>query len=193
MPVLDYFLKHQQALEFAVQHSSSDNLDQMADVIWANQGKLFFTGVGKNGHVAAKAASTFCSIGYAAHYINPVDAMHGDLGALVGGDLILAVSKSAQTAELIDFLQQAYRKRAIIMCLHANEHFDLPWVQHQLYVPMTEECDDLNIVPTASIVVFTALLQSVACELARRSSLTKPQFVFNHPGGSIGKSHDHSQ
>lgn len=190
MSVIDYFHKHQKALEFSAQHLSSDGLDQITDIIWANQTKLFFTGVGKNGHVAAKAASTFCSIGYAAHYINPVDAMHGDLGAVSSGDLIIAVSKSAQTAELLDFLQQARRKRAAIMCIHANENFNLPWVRHQLYVPMAEECDDLNIVPTASIVVFTALLQSVACELARRSSLTKPQFVFNHPGGTIGKTHN---
>lgn len=190
MSVIDYFHKHQQALNFAVQHINSDDLNHVADIIQTNLGKLFFTGVGKNGHVAAKAASTFCSIGQAAHFINPVDAMHGDLGAVGAGDLIVAVSKSAETAELIDFLQQTQRKRAVLMIIHSNENFDLPWVHHQLYLPVIAECDDLKLIPTASIVIFTAFLQSVACELAHRRTLTLSKFVFNHPGGSIGKTHD---
>lgn len=188
MSVIDYFHKHQQALQFAVHNVTESDLARIADLIQHNTGKLFFTGIGKNGHVAAKAASTFCSIGYAAHFVNPVDAMHGDLGAISAGDLIIAVSKSGQTSELLSFLHQAYRKQARLVMIHSNKHFNLDQVHHHLYLPVESECDDLNLIPTASIVVFTAFLQSVACELAHRQNLTVSQFVFNHPGGTIGKS-----
>ena len=69
-----------------------------------SKGKIFFTGVGKNGHVAAKAASTFSSIGLPCFYINPVDSVHGDMGVINQDDIIVAISKGGNTEELIHFL-----------------------------------------------------------------------------------------
>jgi arabinose-5-phosphate isomerase len=188
MPVIDYFQEHVRALQFAARNAHTQQLNTLADIIQQHTGRLFFSGIGKNGHVAATAASTFCSVGCAAQYINPVDAMHGDLGALSAGDLLIAVSKSGETEELLVFLQQAVKKSVTVVLLHSRTGCAAAQIAHTaIYLPVHTECDDLKIMPTASIVIFAACLQSVACELAHRSALTLAQFVINHPGGSIGK------
>lgn len=187
MPVIDYFNKHAEQINHTLTHLEYDQIDNLIELILSNKSALFFTGVGKNGHVAAKAASTFCSIGVPAYFINPVDAMHGDLGMIKGNDLIIAVSKSGNTDELVRFLKQAEKKSAKIVLMHSNAELTFEFSCQSVYVPIQKECDDLNIIPSASIVIFTTLLQSIACELANRSHLTVSDVVLNHPGGMIGQ------
>lgn len=187
MSTLRYFKEHIDQLTYTLGHCDLSQFDCLTQMISNHRKTLFFTGIGKNGHVAAKAASTFCSVGIPSYYINPVDAMHGDMGIVQAGDLIIAVSKSGTTEELLKFLLQASNKSAQIVLIHSNDRLIIPLDCHKIYVPIQKECDHLNIVPTASIVIFTALLQSVACELANQSKLTISNFVFNHPGGTIGK------
>lgn len=187
MSVVDYFQKHQQALNYTATHIDFGVVTKLVDQIQHNRCHLFFTGVGKNGHVAAKSASTFCSIGWPAHYINPVDAMHGDMALIEPNDLVIAISKSGTTEELTRFLSHVSARSAHIVMIHSNAELTPTVVCDSVYVPIQTECDHNHIVPTASILVFTALLQSIACELASRSQLTVQDFVHNHPGGTIGQ------
>jgi arabinose-5-phosphate isomerase len=186
MSFVNYFQKHVDLLQACANSVELNQVDQLIELITTYHKVLLFTGVGKNGHVAAKAASTFCSIGVPAYFINPVDAIHGDMGLIQPDSLIIAVSKSGETEEMINFLQHA---RAKIVLVHGNPNNTLEKFAHlSVHIPVESECDDLNTVPTASIVIFTAFLQSVACEIARRNQLTRSQFVINHPGGTLGKS-----
>ena len=153
-----------------------------------SKGKIFFTGVGKNGHVAAKAASTFSSIGLPCFYINPVDSVHGDMGVINEDDIIVAISKSGNTEELIHFLHHVKHKNCKIVSLHSNPNNNsLDYCYLDIDLHADEEADNLNIVPTSSIAVFTVFLQSIACEIADIKDLSLEEFVSNHPGGSIGQ------
>lgn len=188
MSVIEYFQSHIKALADSIESWPHDQVVELSQLIQNHNGHLFFTGIGKNGHVAAKAASTFCSVGIPSFFINPVDAVHGDMSVIRGEDIVIAISKSGETAELLVFLQKVRKKKAQIILVHSHKNNSaLKFSNLDIFLAVDKECDHLNIVPTASIVIFTTFLQSVACEIANQKQLTLPQFVDNHPGGSIGK------
>ena len=163
-------------------------IDEFVDLLLNCKGKIFFTGVGKNGHVAAKATSTFSSIGLPCFFINPVDSVHGDMGVINKGDILVAITKSGNTEELIHFLKHVEHKKCKIVSIHSNpKNKSLDYSSLDIDLRVSKEADHLNIVPTCSIAVFTIFLQSVACEISERKQLTLEQFVKNHPGGSIGQ------
>ena len=144
--------------------------------------------MGKNGHVAAKATSTFSSIGVSCFFIDPVDSVHGDMGVINEEDILIAVSKSGNTEELIHFLKHVEHKNCKIVSIHSNpKNKSLDYSSLDIDLRVSKEADHLDIVPTCSIAVFTIFLQSVACEISERKQLTLEQFVKNHPGGSIGQ------
>ena len=104
MSIKSFYKAHINTIEKSLLSLNMDEADLFVDLILNCKGKIFFTGVGKNGHVAAKAASTFSSIGVPCFYINPVDSVHGDMGVIDSKDLLIAISKSGNTEELINFL-----------------------------------------------------------------------------------------
>ena len=110
------------------------------------------------------------------------------MGVINEDDIIVAISKSGNTEELIHFLHHVKHKNCKIVSLHSNPNnnsLDYCYLDIDLHVD--EEADNLNIVPTSSIAVFTVFLQSIACEIADINGLTLEEFVSNHPGGSIGQ------
>jgi arabinose-5-phosphate isomerase len=188
MSVINFYKSHIEAITTSLNHLEEDKIENLVDLILNCSGKIFFTGIGKNGHVAAKATSTFSSIGVSCFYINPVDCVHGDMGVIGENDLLIAISKSGNTEELVNFLYHVEHKNCKIVSIHSNNQNkskDYSCLDINLHV--SQEADHLNIVPTSSIAIFTIFLQSVACEISSRKQLTLKQFVQNHPGGSIGK------
>ena len=188
MSVFDFVQRHIDAVKHSMRNVESEKIYCFLYLLLESKGKIFFTGVGKNGHVAAKATSTFSSIGVSCFFINPVDSVHGDMGVINKGDILVAISKSGNTEELIHFLKHVEHKNCKIVSIHSNRNnksLEYSFMDIDLKVRM--EADHLNIVPTCSIAVFTVFLQSVACEISQRKQLTLEQFVNNHPGGSIGK------
>ena len=188
MNLFAYYKKHIDVLAESMEWIDHIKAYEFVDLLLNCKGKIFFTGVGKNGHVAAKATSTFSSIGLPCFFINPVDSVHGDMGVINKGDILVAISKSGNTEELIHFLKHVEHKNCKIVSIHSNRNnksLEYSFMDIDLKVRM--EADHLNIVPTCSIAVFTVFLQSVACEISQRKELTLEQFVKNHPGGSIGK------
>ena len=93
MSVFDFVQRHIDAIKHSVRNVESEKIYCFLYLLLESKGKIFFTGVGKNGHVAAKAASTFSSIGLPCFYINPVDSVHGDMGVINEDDIIVAISK----------------------------------------------------------------------------------------------------
>jgi len=188
MSLFAYYQKHISVLAESMEWIDSIAAHEFVDLLLNCRGKIFFTGVGKNGHVAAKATSTFSSIGLPCFFINPVDSVHGDMGVINKGDILVAISKSGNTEELLHFLKHVEHKKCKIVSIHSNpENKSLKYSSLDIDLKVREEADHLNIVPTCSIAVFTVFLQSVACEISQRKQLTLEQFVKNHPGGSIGK------
>ena len=188
MSVLSFFQYHIDAIQYSLDNLECTKAYQLVDLLFDCKGKIFFTGIGKNGHVAAKAASTFSSIGLPCFYINPVDSVHGDMGVINREDIIIAISKSGNTKELIHFLHYVRYKNCKIVSIHSNPNnksLDYSYMDIDLHVD--QEADHLDIVPTCSIAVFTVFLQSVACEISAIKKLTIEQFIRNHPGGSIGQ------
>ena len=168
--------------------SSIENVDDLVDIILTTKNKIFFTGVGKNGHVASKAASTFNSVGIQVLFINPVDAVHGDMGLIDTDDIIVAVSKSGDTDELLCFLKNAIERTKNIWVIHSKKNNkSLNFSYKDIYVPIEKEVDYLEIVPTVSIAAYTILLQSIACSITEIKKLNLKEFQKNHPGGSLGK------
>jgi len=177
----------------------SKSLNSISDNIFApisdeilkikkNNHKIFITGIGKNGHVAHKATSTFNSLSIPTFYINPVDAIHGDMGAITENDLLIAISKSGNTEELLLFLKYVQKKTKNIWLIHSNLNNNAnQYCSNNIYINIENEADHLNIVPTVSILVYSILLQSIACYIADQTDMNIKTFIMNHPGGSIGK------
>ena len=188
MSVLSFFQYHIDAIQYSLDNLECTKSYQLVDLLLDSKGKIFFTGIGKNGHVAAKAASTFSSIGLPCFYINAVDSVHGDMGVINQEDVLIAISKSGNTEELIHFLHHVKHKNCKIVSIHSNPNnksLDYSYMDIDLHVD--QEADHLDIVPTCSIAVFTVFLQSVACEISEIKKLTNEEFIRNHPGGSIGQ------
>ena len=188
MNLFEHYKKHIDVLAESMELIDPIKAYEFVDLLLNCKGKIFFTGVGKNGHVAAKATSTFSSIGVSCFFIDPVDSVHGDMGVINEDDILVAVSKSGNTEELIHFLKHVKYKNCKIVSIHSNpKNKSLKYSSLDINLHVRKEADHLNIVPTCSIAVFTVFLQSVACEISHRKQLTLEQFVKNHPGGSIGK------
>ena len=188
MSVFDFVQRHIDAIKHSVRNVESEKIYCFLYLLLESKGKIFFTGVGKNGHVAAKAASTFSSIGLPVFYIDPVDSVHGDMGVINSKDTIVSISKSGNTEELINFLYHVRRKDCKIVSIHSNPNNDsLDYSYLDIDLHVDGEADHLDIVPTCSIAVFTVFLQSIACEISAINKLTLEEFVTNHPGGSIGQ------
>ena len=188
MTVFHFVQRHIDAIKHSMRNVESEKIYCLLYLLLETKGKIFFTGVGKNGHVAAKAASTFSSIGLPVFYIDPVDSVHGDMGVINHNDTIVSISKSGNTEELINFLYHVKHKDCKIVSIHSNPNnnsLDYSYLDIDLHVDV--EADHLDIVPTCSIAVFTVFLQSIACEISAINKLTLEEFVTNHPGGSIGQ------
>ena len=188
MSIRSHYQTHIDVITESIPSGYHPSIDEFVALLLNCKGKIFFPGVGKNGHVAAKASSTFSSNGVSCFFIDPVDSVHGDMGVINEEDILIAVSKSGNTEELIHFLKHVEHKNCKIVSIHSNpKNKSLDYSSLDIDLRVSKEADHLNIVPTCSIAVFTVFLQSVACEISQRKQLTLEQFVKNHPGGSIGQ------
>jgi arabinose-5-phosphate isomerase len=151
---------------------------------------IYFTGVGKNGFVAAKVASTFNSLGVKSIFLNPVDTLHGEMGVFEPESVIIFISKSGETEELIALanalLRNSFKPRIILM----TSEKDSPLFRlagSVIEIPVKAEGDDLNMAPIASTLVYMALLSAIGVNLSSIQGFTKKEFVRLHPGGALGK------
>lgn len=152
----------------------------------------YFTGIGKNGFVAAKVASTFNSLGIRSMFVDPVNTLHGDMDIFSDNDILYVISKSGETEELIRFVQALLNNKFLnIITITSNKDSSLAKMsKSSLFVPVKSEGDHLEMAPVASSLVYMAVLQSIAVELSSSNGFTKRDFVRCHPGGTLGKRRD---
>jgi arabinose-5-phosphate isomerase len=185
---IDYFKKHIEGVSKSFINLDSKLINELCDLLSDTKSSIFFTGVGKNGHVAATAASTFSSMGIPVMFINPVDAVHGDMGIIKENDIVVSVSKSGNTEELIAFLTNVKKRTKNTWIIHSNEkNISSELCSNDIYIEILEEADHLGIIPTISIAAYLIFLQSIGCIISEKRKLTLDQFQMNHPGGSLGK------
>ena len=150
--------------------------------------RIIVTGVGKSGLVARKIAATFNSTGTRAIYLHPVEALHGDLGVLAPGDIVLALSYSGETEELLRLLPAFGQLGATLICFTGCLNSSLAnGSAVALDVSVSVEACNHNLAPTASTTVMLALGDALALELSRRAGFQARDFAELHPGGRLGR------
>ena len=152
------------------------------------KGKVVVTGVGKSGHIGSKIAATLASTGTPAFFLNPLDAYHGDLGMLSSDDLVLAISYSGATEELLRFLPLIQAKHITIIGMSSNDESLLArYSDIHLNIAVSAEADPFNLIPTASTTATLALGDALACALIEAKHFQPTDFAQLHPGGDLGR------
>ncbi len=150
-------------------------------------GRIIVTGMGKSGHIAAKAAATLASTGTPAQFVHPAEASHGDLGMITRADIILALSWSGETKELASILSYAKRFRVTVIAITSNPQSTLARAADvPLVLPVGEEACPLGLAPTSSAVAQLAMADALAVTLLERRGFTPTDFHTFHPGGRLG-------
>ena len=154
----------------------------------ATTGRVVVTGMGKSGHIASKIAATLASTGTPAFFMHPAEASHGDLGMITGDDLLLAISYSGETAEVLTILPLVKRMGARLVSMTGNPRSSLARLADaHLDVSVSEEACPLNLAPTASTTATLAMGDALAVALLKSRGFTVEDFARSHPSGSLGK------
>lgn len=151
-------------------------------------GKVVFTGMGKSGIVCRKIAATFSSTGTPAYFLHPAEGVHGDLGILSRGDVLVAVSHSGETAELVAILPVVRRLELVCIAMTGNPNSTLARRSAVvLHLPVEREACPLNLAPMASTTATLALGDALAAALMHRRGFTPDDFARCHPAGTLGR------
>lgn len=165
-----------------------DNFEKAVDLMYNCKGKIIVTGVGKSGHVGAKIAATLASTGTPAFYINPLDVYHGDLGVMTDKDVVLALSNSGQTDELLRFIPMVLHMNVPIISMTGNPQSLLAkYSNYHITVKVKKEACPLNLAPTSSTTAALAMGDALAIALMQVRHFKPRDFAQFHPGGELGK------
>lgn len=164
------------------------DFDKTVELILNCKGKLVVTGVGKSGHIGAKIAATLSSTGTPSFFINPLDVYHGDLGVIQHDDVVLAISNSGQTDELLRFLPYLLENNIPVIGMSGNPHSLLAeYATAHLNAAVSHEACPLGLAPTSSTTAALALGDALACALMEARNFKASDFAQYHPGGTLGK------
>ena len=165
-----------------------ENFDKAVEIIYDCKGKIIITGVGKSGHVGAKMAATLSSTGTPAFFINPLDVFHGDLGVMTKDDVVIAISNSGQTDELLRFIPYLLEHNIPLIGISGNpESMLATYSNSHLTVAVNQEACPLNLAPTSSSTATLVMGDALACALIKVRNFNASDFAQYHPGGSLGK------
>jgi arabinose-5-phosphate isomerase len=162
--------------------------DQAVDLLQNCRGRVILTGMGKSGIICRKIAATLTSIGTPAQFLHPADAIHGDLGVIQADDVVLALSNSGETAEILQLLATIRRLGARLIAITGGPESTLAQAADvALDCSVTEEACPLNLVPTASTTAALAIGDALAITLGAEKGFKQEDFASLHPGGKLGK------
>ncbi|MCH8136014.1 MAG: KpsF/GutQ family sugar-phosphate isomerase, partial [Proteobacteria bacterium] len=166
----------------------SDDFASACHLCMATTGRVVVTGIGKSGHIASKIAATLASTGTPAFFMHPAEASHGDLGMITNQDLLLAISYSGESDEIITFLPLIKRLGVKLVAMTGNPDSTLANAADvHLDVGVTEEACPLNLTPTASTTATLAMGDALAVALLKYRGFTAEDFARSHPSGTLGK------
>jgi arabinose-5-phosphate isomerase len=164
------------------------NFEKAVEIIYNSRGRVVVTVMGKSGLVGKKIAATLASTGTPAFFLHPAEASHGDLGMVTERDIVIAISNSGETEELVGLIPFLKRFNLTLISMTGNQNSTLAKASDiTLDISVKEEACPLGIVPTASTTATLALGDALAVALLIKRGLNEEDFAFFHPGGIIGK------
>jgi arabinose-5-phosphate isomerase len=164
------------------------NFEKAVEIIYHCRGRVVVTGMGKSGIVGKKIAATLASTGTPAFFLHPAEATHGDLGMVTSDDIIIAISNSGETEEIIELIPFLKRFNVKLISITGNPESSLSKsADVTLDVSVKKEACPFGIVPTASTTATMAMGDALAVALLMKRGLKEQDFAFFHPGGRIGK------
>jgi arabinose-5-phosphate isomerase len=164
-----------------------DAFQQAVRLLVEAPGRVLVSGVGKSGSIAQKVAGTLASTGTPALFLHPIEALHGDLGIVGDGDILLALSKSGQTEELVRFLGHFRRVGGAVICICEDANSPAARLSDVVVeIPALGEAGPLSLAPTTSSVLQLAVADALAMSLLDARGFTAEQFARNHPEGALG-------
>lgn len=195
MAKLDYALIAKEVLEIesrsliqAIERLNGAELESMVNLISSSCGKLIVCGVGKSGLIGAKISATLSSTGTPSLFMHPTEAMHGDLGVIQKEDIILAISYSGKSEELLNILPHIKRLGNPIITMSKDRNSPLSLLgDYFLDISIEREACPLNIAPTSSTTLTLALGDALAVCLMKKRDFKAEDFASFHPGGALGK------
>lgn len=165
-----------------------DNFDKAVDLMYHCRGKVIVTGVGKSGHIGAKIAATLASTGTPSFFVNPLDVYHGDLGVMTPDDVVIAISNSGQTDELLRFIPMVLNIGLPIIAMTGNPTSLLAkYSLCHLNISVKREACPLNLAPTSSTTATLAMGDALAIALMQKRHFRPQDFATFHPGGELGR------
>ena len=166
----------------------NEEFDRAVELMFRCHGKVIVTGVGKSGHIGAKIAATLSSTGTPAFYVNPLDVFHGDLGVMTEDDVVLAISNSGQTDELLRFIPMVQHMRIPVIAMTGNQDSLLAkYADCRIDVGVSREADPMNLAPTSSATAQLVMGDALAVALMRKRNFQPSDFAQFHPGGALGR------
>ena len=165
------------------------NFINAIELIQNCKGKVIFSGVGKNSFICKKASATFSSVGIPSFFVDPTGVSHGDAGQIEKKDILIIISNSGNTAELVNLLKYANRFRIKIIGIASNSKSTLIKASDiKIIYPKLKESDPNNIVPTTSTSFVMMLCDCFATTIMEKRKFTKENFFLYHKGGNLGSS-----
>ncbi|HJS56745.1 MAG TPA: KpsF/GutQ family sugar-phosphate isomerase [Vicinamibacteria bacterium] len=172
----------------ALRDRLDEHFDRAVELLLRTPGRVVVTGMGKSGIVGQKLSATFSSTGTPSLFLHPAEAIHGDLGRIVQGDSVLAISNSGETEEILALLPSVKRLGAPIVSLTGNPRSTIAQAADvHLDVSIAREACPLGLAPTASTTAALAMGDALAMALIERRGFTVDDFAVLHPGGRLGK------
>lgn len=179
--------KEAQAVE-AIAEKLDENIDRALELILNCKGKIVITGMGKTGIIGRKISATFASTGTPSIFLHPAEAIHGDLGMVDDSDIVMMISNSGQTSELIEIFPYFKRKNIPVICLTGNPNSSLSRMSDAVIdIGVPKELEPLGLVPMASTTTALAMGNALATIVLQEKKFCHDDFALLHPGGTIGK------
>lgn len=165
-----------------------DSFFEAVSLLLACRGRVVVTGMGKSGHIGRKLAATFASTGTPAFFVHPAEASHGDLGMITKQDIVLAISYSGTSSEILTLLPLLKRSGIKIISMTGNPGSTLAEIaEAHLNIGVATEACPLDLAPTASTTATLVMGDALAIALLEARGFTEEDFAFSHPGGALGR------
>ena len=165
-----------------------DSFDRACKLLLNCKGRVVITGMGKSGHIGNKLAATLASTGTPAFFVHPGEASHGDMGMITAGDVVIALSNSGSTAELVTLIPLLKLLAVPVIAMTGKPSSDLATsADVHLDVGVEKEACPLNLAPTSSTTVSLVMGDALAIALLEARGFTADDFAFSHPGGALGR------
>ena len=186
--VLEFLRLESEAIAHSATRLKPEDIERIVDLLAGIKGKIVILGVGKSGIIGQKIAATMTSTGTGAIHLHPSDALHGGIGIINSDDVVIIISNSGETNEIIEMLPYLKRRNVPIIALVGNLNSTLARrADAVLDASVDQEACPLNLAPTTSTTVALAIGDALAMTLMSVKGISPDDFAVNHPAGQLGK------